>query len=120
MIYCVPISDYPESPIEETSYKDENGFEWRIARTEKDCFVRYFGEPYFIETAFDCDLSDGSNMRVKNTNCIFFEGANFDDFCDIRNILQGGYTDEIWECFEQVFTERLNFDKSLLFSELIF
>ncbi len=40
MIYSLPIEDYPDTFIEELKYKDENHFEWRIARVDTGFFVR--------------------------------------------------------------------------------
>ncbi len=121
MIYCVNESQYPtkERYIEELKYKDENDFEWRIARIENGFMVRYFGDKYFKENTFECDLSNGEHIRVNNTNCIFFQDSDFETFCDIRYILSNGYTDDIWETFEELFTERFEHDKDMLESEML-
>ena len=121
MIYCVPIEQYPKEGmfIEELSYKDENDFEWKIARIENGFMVRYFGDEYFKENTFECELSNGEWVRVKNTNCIFFQDVDFETFCEVRNIIKIGYTDDIWETFEELFTERFEHDRGMLESEMV-
>lgn len=119
MIYALPESDYPKKTIEEISYKDENDFEWKIARTRKGFYVRYYGHGYFKENMFSCSLSDGTCVNVKNTNCIFFKDTSFDAFVEMREILKCGYTDEIWESLEEFFTERFEHDKRLLECEVV-
>ena len=44
MIYCLKPEMYPtpEKTIEEIIYRDENDFEWKIARVENGFFVKYF------------------------------------------------------------------------------
>ena len=105
--------------LEEISYIDENMQKWRIARVRNGFMVRYFGNEYFKENTFECALPSGEYMRVKNTNCIFFEDANFETFCHVRNVLKNGYTDDIWETFEELFIERFKHDKRFLESEII-
>jgi hypothetical protein len=119
MIYAVSPEIYPKEGqfIEELKYKDENDFEWRIARIENGFMVRYFGDPYFKDSTFECELKNGEWVRVKNTGCIFFQNSDFDTFCEVRNILKLGYTDDIWETFNDLFTERLEHDRGLLASE---
>ena len=121
MIYCVPIEQYPKEGmfIEELSYKDENDFEWRIARIENGFMVRYFGNDYFKENTFECHLKSGKLIKVNNTNCIFFNDTDFETFCNVRTVLQNGFTDEIWETFEDLLTERFEHDKGMLESEMI-
>jgi len=121
MIYCVPIEQYPKegSFIEELIYKDVNFFEWRIARIENGLMVKYFGDEYFKESTFECTLLNGTHIRVKNTNCIFFKDVDFETFCEVREIIKIGYTDDIWETFEELFTERFEHDRHLLQSEII-
>jgi hypothetical protein len=108
MIYCIPIENYPKENqfLEELSYKDENSFEWKIARVENGLIVKYFGDEYFKNSTFEIELKSGKWIRIKNTNCIFFKDSDFEDFCNIRDILKNGYTDEIWETFNDLFTER--------------
>ena len=121
MIYCVPIENYPKNGqfIEEHTYKDENDFEWRVARIKNGFMVRYFGTPYFQDNRFDCDLPNGQNIQIKNTNCIFFQDTGFETFYHVRQILQNGYTDDIWETFTELFTERFEHDLGLLESEML-
>ena len=121
MIYSVSKETYPKEGqfIEEISYKDENEFEWRIARIENGFMVRYFGDPYFKDSTFKCESSTGKLIRINNTGCIFFKGADFETFCEIRDILKNGWTDEIWETFEELFNERIKHDEGLLESEII-
>lgn len=121
MIYAIPIEKYPKEGqfIEELKYHDENDFEWRLARVMNGVMIRYFGDSYFKENTFECELNTGETIRVKNTNCIFVQDETFDTFFNIRNILKTGYTDDIWETLEELFTERLNQDKGLLESELV-
>lgn len=119
MIYCLKSEEYPApaQTIEELSYRDENGFKWKIARVENGFFVKYFGNSYFQEPAFECETSRGEYIRVKNTNCIFIQDTDFETFADVRNVLKTGYTDEIWEVFQEMFEERFERDSRILESE---
>lgn len=121
MIYSVDVSLYPNEGqfIEEIIYKDENEFEWRIARTNNGFMIRYFGDPYFKGNIFRCESPKGELIRIKNTGCIFFKDADFETFCEVRNTLKNGWTDEIWETFEDLFNERIKYDEGLLESEII-
>ena len=49
MIYCLDPKMYPapDQLIEEISYRDENDFEWKIARVQNGFFVKYLGDEYF-------------------------------------------------------------------------
>lgn len=119
MIYCVTEKELPlkKDILEETDYKDENGCDWKVLRTEKDLFVLYLGEPYFSDSTFECQILDNKYIRVKNTNIILFKDTNFDIFYNLRIILKEGFTDDIWESFLEFFTERLKLNKTLLDSE---
>lgn len=121
MIYCLEPALYPKPHqfIEEISYRDENDFEWKVARISNGFFVRYFGNDYFKESVFVCELLQGETIRIKNTNCIFIQNTDFEVFAEVRNVLKNGYTDDIWETFEEMFTERFEHDKTLLKSELL-
>lgn len=115
MIYCLNPEMYPttEKIIEEITYRDENNFEWKIARVENGFFVKYFGVDYFKEKYFSCDLSTGEHILINNTNCIFIQDNDFETFAEVRNVLKTGYTDEIWEVFQEMFEERFEHDKSI-------
>lgn len=121
MIYCIPPSAYPKEgqAIEEIVYKDENEFEWRIARVVNGFIVRYFGPPYFKENLFICELQSGETFFVKNTNCIFFKTTDFETFCDVRDVIKSGYTDDIWSAMQEFFMERFEHDKGMLESEIL-
>lgn len=122
MIYCLdPTTTYPKESqfLEEMKYKDENGFEWRIARVQNGFFVRYYGGSYFKESAFSCETKNGENIRVSNTGCLFFATTDFDTFCHVRNIVKTGYTDDIWDAFTDLFTERFNHSTGMLESEIL-
>jgi len=121
MIYCLPSKMYPtpELTIEENTYRDENGFEWKIARIQNGFFVKYLGEPYFKDKYFSCDLKSGEHILINNTNCIFIQDSEFETFAEIRNVLKNGYTDEIWEIFQEMFEERFEHDKGILESEMV-
>lgn len=121
MIYCVDKNMYPKEGqyIEEIKYKDENYFEWRICRVENGFFVRYFGDEYFCETIFSFILSNEKLIKIKNTNCIFLKDSDFDTFCEIRNILKNGFTDDIWGILQDLFQERFENDEGYLDSEII-
>lgn len=122
MIYCLdPTTTYPKGGqfLEEIRYKDENDFEWRVARVKNGFFVRYYGDSYFKESFFSCHTKRGERIRVPNTGCVFFSTTDFDTFCHVRNIVKGGFTDDIWETFTDLFTERFNHSTGLLKSEML-
>ncbi len=109
----------PDLFIEELVYKDENDFEWRIARIEGGFMVKFFGVEYFTETYFDFTVSTGKHFLLNNTGCIFFKDTDFETFAEMRDVLKNGYTDEIWEVFEDLFTERFEQDESILECEVV-
>ena len=121
MIYCIPIENYPDKNqvVEEIIYKDENQLEWRIARVKNGFIVKYFGHQYFKENRFNIETENGKSFQINNTNCIFFNDTTLDGFMHVRNILKKGYTDDIWETFENLFTLRFNLDSGILDSERI-
>jgi len=122
MIWCIPESDYPTREdwrSEELKYQDDNSFEWRIARVDNGIMVRYFGDPYFKEKMFNCETESGKIVKVNNTNCIFIQDTTFETFYLVRDIIQNGCTDDIWETFEEMFTERFNQDEGMLECERV-
>lgn len=121
MIYCFEPKTYPtlKQAIEQVIYLDENGQVWKIARVKNGFFVRYFGDSYFKETYFSVDLTTGEHILIKNTNCVFIESSDFETFELVRNVIKNGYTDEIWETFEDLFRERLEHNKALIQSEIV-
>jgi len=118
MIYAVTPQKYPQNFIEEIKYKDENDFEWRIARVENGLYVKYFGDSYFKFNNFVCENKEGKMLKVKNTGCIFFADSDFETFADVRNILKNGFTDDIWDTFQDLFQERLSIDDRLTEDEV--
>lgn len=121
MIYCLdPTTTYPQPGqfLEEITYKDENGFEWRIARVNNGFFVRYYGDSYFRESVFECETIRGDRIMVYNTGCLFFATTDFETFCHVRDILKNGWTDDIWDIFTELFTERFNQSNRLLEIEI--
>jgi hypothetical protein len=115
MIWSIDISLFPagEATMECHTYQDENNFEWKVTRVENGFFVAYFGDPYFMESTFSLEVSEGKYIRIRNTGCFFVESTDFDVFYDFRNILKAGYTDEIWDAIEEFLTERLKADPGL-------
>ena len=120
MIYCLPIEQYPKEGefIEELSCKDENHCDWKIARIKNGFIIRYFDFEYFLEKRFHCELTNGQTVTILNTNCIFIQDTDFDTFCLVRDVIKNGFTDEIWDTFEEMFTERFEHDKGLLACEM--
>lgn len=119
MIYCVDPKLWPtgDDLVELISYRDENDFEWQMARLKDSFMVRYCGVDYFKEGKFYIELPMGRSKVVKNTNCILFKDGSFDCFVEVRNVLKIGYTDEIWETFEELFQERFLHSDEILESE---
>lgn len=111
MIYIAPKKSFPKpnQHIECHSYKDENGFEWKMARVLNGFFVAYFGDAYFMPNKFSIKLGKQMNAPYTtaiNTGCIFIKDTSFDTYCHLRNILRNGYTDDIWESIEELLQER--------------
>jgi len=122
MIYCIDPSLFPTDPkkiVEQISYRDENDFEWRIVRIKNGFMVRFFGDDYFKESKFFCELKSGKTVVIKNTNCIFFDSNDFDLFCDIRDLLKNENTDDIWDFFNEMLTERFEHSDGILESEML-
>ncbi len=120
MIYCLAPELYPDKDkyIEELTYRDKNDFEWRIARIKDGFMVKFCGDMYFKDTTFNGVLSTGKIFQIKNTNCIFFQNNDFEIFCDVRDVITGGWTDDIWELMTEFFAERLNVNNELIESEI--
>lgn len=124
MIYSMNKSVFPkENQYSEChSYKDENDFEWKIARVKNGFFVGYFGDTYFSPTTFEIRQDDTDNdyyFRIKNTNCFFIQNVEFETFYEFRNILKTGWTDDIFESIEILLNERFLLDKGLMECEII-
>jgi len=121
MIYCVSPDIYPKGDqvLEEITYNDQNGFDWKIARVLNGFFIRYFGPEYFAEEIFIVELNNGDEVRIKNTRCIFWQSNSFDDFCNWRDILREEYTDDIWDSIHDALKERFLHSGGLLESEII-
>lgn len=121
MIYAVSPHTYPNAGqfIEEMQYMDSNSEPWLIARVVSGFFVKFIGEPYFIEDRFEIDRENGGAKQIKNTNCILFDTTDFDTFANVRDIIKENYTDDIWESFEEMFSERFAHSSGMLESEMI-
>jgi len=121
MIYCVEkdLFPTPEQSVEQISYKDENDFEWVIARVNNGFFVNYLGDPYFAYTNFEIGPKDGNTFLIKNTRCLFVANTDFETFADMRTMLKNGWTDDIWDAIEELLTERFNNDPGILKSEMV-
>lgn len=121
MIYCIPKKNYPKKGQhnEEIVYKDQNDFEWKIARIENGFIIGYFGDDYFSPNSFECELEEGITFRINNTRCILIQDTNFDTFVHFRTILNQGFTDDIWDVFEELFTERLQINSERLECEVL-
>jgi hypothetical protein len=121
MIYCLNTDLFPntDQSVEEIIYLDKNDFQWKISRVENGFFVKYLGDPYFIEKYFTCNLTTGEHITINNTNCIFIQDINFETFVEIRNLIKDNYTDDIWEVIQEMFEQRFEHDKSFLESEII-
>lgn len=109
MIYSTEIKDFPKEAdyYELLSYKDENDFEWKIARVKNGFFIAYFGDSYFKDSEFDIELKYGKTVFIKNTGCFFIQNSEFEVFYEFRNIIKTGWTDDIWESIEDFLKERL-------------
>lgn len=120
MIYSTDITNFPSEKqyIECHSYKDENRFEWKIARVQNGFFVAYFGDSYFKDKYLDLDVN-GIQMLITNTGCFFVNDTSFETFYEFREILKNGYTDDIWDSIADLLSERLSHDARLTDSEII-
>lgn len=122
MIYSMEKNIFPkEGQYSEChSYKDENDFEWRIARVKNGFFVGYFGDEYFSPTTFEIRNKEGEDIyfRIKNTRCFFIQDTDFETFYEFRNIIKTGWTDDIWESIQSLLTERLLLDDRILECEI--
>lgn len=120
MIYSTEIDNFPASnkSLECHTYKDENSFEWKIARVENGFFLAYFGDPYFKEKYFLLEIKD-ENIMILNSGCFFIQNTDFDVFCNFdifynfRTLLKEGWTDDIWESIGNYIKERLIKDPEL-------
>lgn len=102
MIYSAEIKDFPDSEksSEISVYNDQNGTEWRFAMVKNGFFIGYFGDDYFKEKEFEID--DGDKIHyINNTGCFFVKTLDFDVYYEFRNIVNEGFTDDIWEAIEE-------------------
>ena len=120
MIYSFEIKDFPKSGqyTERIAYKDENDYDWVIARVKNGFFVAYYGHEYFKEKHFSLTIK-GKDILINNTGCFFIQDANFDTFYEFRNVLKNGFTDDIWDVIGDLITERLQNDRGLLACEIV-
>lgn len=120
MIYSFEIKDFPKSGqyTERITYKDENDYDWVIARVENGFFVAYFGHEYFKEKYFSLTIK-GKDTLINNTGCFFIQDTDFETFYDFRNILNTCFTDEIWEGIGILIQDRLEQDSGLLACEIV-
>ena len=106
-MYFVEPEIYPKEGnyVEEISYRDENDFEWKIARVQNGFFLRFFGPRYFSDEYFSLD----NGIKINNTRCVFFQTEGMDDFAifmDIRNEVKTNFTDTIWSRLESLLEPR--------------
>lgn len=106
MIKCIPIDQYPKGEsIVERILKDQNDFEWRMARVENGFAVAYCGDPYFKKSFFEFYMK-GEFIQIENTGCVVFDKKPA-ELAVMAYLIENSYTDEIWERFEWYF-ERKN------------
>ncbi len=109
MIFSAEKKDFPTDSMstEINSYNDQNDFEWKIAMVKNGFFIGYFGDEYFLESKFE--ITDNLDTHLlKNTGCFFIESLDFEVFCEFRNILKEGFTDDIWDSIQEFI--QLRFD----------
>lgn len=110
MIFSTEINVFPKEGQykEVTSYKDENGFEWKIAIIESGFFLAYFGDPYFKYDTFCLESEDSiKEIQINNTGCFYIDSTDFETFYLFRDMLKKGWTDTIWESIEELISERV-------------
>ena len=119
MIYSTTLDKFPVAGqfSECHEYQDENDFAWKIARVKNGFFVAYFGTVYFKEKYLDVQVV-GKSILINNTGCFFVNDTDFDTFYSFRKMLKEGYTDDIWESIEQLISERLKHDPTLMLCEI--
>lgn len=120
MIFSTLLTDFPTPDLylECFSYKDQNEFEWKIARVKNGFFVAYFGDSYFKNKTFELSY-DAITHFINNTGCFFIESMDFDVFYNVRNVLKSGYTDDIWEIIEEMIKDRVELSDIFMECEII-
>lgn len=82
--------------------------------------VKYCGDSYFKDTFFSVPVEKKQkHFLINNTGCILFQDADFETFCNVRDVLKNGYTDDIWELFTDLFITRFECDEGMIESEIV-
>jgi len=119
MLYCINPVECPNDSqcLEVLLFQDLNDLGWKIYRTHDSFIIEYLGNAYFSEKYFSCYLKSGVNITFINTNCILFKCTRVEVFLNIRDAITNNYTDDIWEFLQNLFTERLDLDPTLMSTE---
>lgn len=115
MIYSIPKSEFPKSIS--ASLRDLNDFSWDVAQDEKGFYIQFNGPLFFQDTYLTAQGAMGYHL-INNTGTFFFPKGH-QDFLQIKNLITANFTDEIWEYFESIFSERLKDNLTLLASEIV-
>ncbi len=120
MIYSTEIEEFPsdEQHLECHTYKDENDFDWKIARVQNGFFLAYFGDVYFKDKYFDLEVNN-EHVLLLNSGCFFIQSSEFDVFYEFRTILKEGWTDDIWDSVGEFLAERLSQNDGLMKCEIV-
>ncbi|WP_298505102.1 hypothetical protein [uncultured Sphaerochaeta sp.] len=118
MIYSVEKEDFPSDDlaIEKAVIRDQNDFEWEIARIQSGFFVKFNGDEHFKDASFE--IEDGESfMLIRNSGCFLVNTPEFEPYYDFRTLLSNGYTDDIWEGIGELIQERISRDPCITDSE---
>jgi hypothetical protein len=115
MIYSIPKSEFPKSIS--ASLRDLNDFSWEVAQDEKGFYIQFKGPLFFQDTYLTANASMGYHL-INNTGTFFFPKGH-QDILQIKYCITANFTDEIWECLESIFCERLKENLTLLPSEIV-
>jgi len=119
MIYSVLPSSIPQDTIQRIcEVKDLNYFTWNIVILSDKFYIRYLGISYFSEITLTVTKPSGESLQIKNHNCFLIPEVTELEVNNYIKLISTNYTDNIWESFEEIFTERFKSNDELLESEL--
>lgn len=106
MIYVIRPIDYKR--ITSFTYiVDSNKMNWRYDKIGDDVYVQFLGEGQFVSSILTVKTKYNEALLMTNTKSFYFPKTNTFFREQLRTRLQG-WTDDIWEWFEELLTDRFN------------
>lgn len=88
---------------------DENEFLWCLALKEGRIWLAFFGLEYFSPNrfVFDIDYDGIGDRQIANTRCFYTQNVSFEQWMDLRTMIDGKDTQGIWENIKSMIADRI-------------